>query len=105
VSFVDSPFTEKRAYEAACALPPAEREAAFIAATKSGSGHAAISTPTMSGLVEQPDFFVKESGAPLLRRNAGFLSAEGLPDGLRARLDSWPTLAGAVAPADEVCAQ
>ena len=100
VSFIESSFTTKKEYEAACALPPAERDAAFLKATQSlaappprGSG---------GGLLDASDFFTREGGAPLLRRNAGFLSREGIPEGLRARLDSWPALVGADKPADEV---
>jgi hypothetical protein len=43
-----------------------------------------------------PDgFFEKESGAPLLRRNAHCITASGLPDALAARLEKWPALCGA----------
>ena len=50
---------------------------------------------TAGPLLAQPDFFKRESGAPLLRRNAGFLTSGGLPDTLRERLDRWPALCGA----------
>ena len=47
------------------------------------------------GLVEEPDFFDCERGAPLLMRNNGFLSAGKLPGELRSRLERWPVLCGA----------
>ena len=103
VSFIDSPFTTKVAYEAYRALPPDEalgalREAeAARASPPTNSGAAAT-----GGLLSEVDFFDRESGAPLLRRNNGFLSKGGLPSELRARLDTWPTLAGATVPAEEV---
>ena len=56
------------------------------------------------GLLAEPDFFETEKGAPLLQRNNGYLvpgTPGGLPEGLRARLDAWPSLCGATAPADE----
>lgn len=37
-------------------------------------------------------FFEVESGAPLLRRNSKFITAEGLSDSLAERLDAWPGL-------------
>jgi|MDTA01.1.fsa_nt_gb hypothetical protein len=46
-------------------------------------------------LLSSPDFFVREGGAPLLRRNAGFLMPGDLPGPLRKRLDKWPALCGA----------
>ena len=55
------------------------------------------------GLLASSDFFAREGGAPLLRRNAGFLRPEGLPAGWRERLDGWAALAGAASPAEEVC--
>jgi len=105
VSFIDSPFTTKVAYEAYRALPPDEalgalREAeAARASPPTNSGAAAT-----GGLLSEVDFFDRESGAPLLRRNNGFLSKGGLPSELRARLDTWPTLAGATVPAEEAAA-
>ncbi len=51
------------------------------------------------------DFFSKESGAPLMKRNAGFLTADGLSDELSTRLEGWPALCGATDSevADGVC--
>ena len=54
------------------------------------------------GLLNSPDFFDKEAGAPLLRRNAGYLQPGDFPPGLRERLNEWPALVGAVSPAEEV---
>lgn len=104
-SFIDSPFTTKKEYEAACALPTAERVAAFQAAQGKGAEsqtqHHGDVGPG-GGLLDAEGFFMREGGAPLLRRNAGFLTAEGISEGLRARLDAWPALVGADAPAEEV---
>ena len=49
---------------------------------------------TGGGLLDAPGFWEKESGAPLLRRNAGFFTSAGIPDALRQRLATWPALAG-----------
>lgn len=49
---------------------------------------------TGGGLLDAPGFWEKESGAPLLRRNAGFFTRAGIPDALRQRLATWPALAG-----------
>ena len=46
------------------------------------------------GLVDAPGFWVKEAGAPLLRRNARFLTPDGIPAALRERLSTWPALCG-----------
>ena len=46
------------------------------------------------GLLADPSFWTNEAGAPLLRRNAGFLTREGPPDEWRERLKSWPALLG-----------
>ena len=112
-SFIDSPFTTKVAYSAYLALPSAaERDAAWRAAEQSAG--AAAPPPTGGttgggsggsggsggGLLDEPDFFAREGGAPLLRRNAGLLLTSGgepVPAGLRERLDRWPDLAGATA--------
>ena len=40
---------------------------------------------TGGGLLDAPGFWEKESGAPLLRRNAGFFTSAGIPDALRQR--------------------
>ena len=49
---------------------------------------------TGGGLVDAPGFWQKEAGAPLLRRNAGFLTRAGIPDELRRRFATWPALCG-----------
>ena len=102
LSFIESPFTTKVEYEAYLKLPAAEQPAALAkAAAASAEPIAAAAAAPPGGLLSAPDFFTLESGAPLLRRNAGYITRGGLPDGLRARLDAWPALAGATAPADE----
>lgn len=58
---------------------------------------ARVTRSSGGGLVQEPDFFDCERGAPLLSRNNGFLSAGGLPGELRSRLDRWPVLCGACA--------
>lgn len=58
--------------------------------------------PPAGALLDQPDFFAREGGAPLLRRNAKYLTPGELPDGLRARLDNWPALCGADTASDVV---
>mmetsp|Transcript_9047 Transcript_9047/g.18880 ORF Transcript_9047/g.18880 Transcript_9047/m.18880 type:complete len:335 (-) Transcript_9047:388-1392(-) len=63
---------------------------------------AAARVPTAgrgAGLIDSPTFWTVEAGAPLLRRNAGFLTAEGPPHGWRERLDRWPELLSASTPA------
>ena len=48
------------------------------------------------GLVDDAQFWEREHGAPILRRNAGFLPRDSpLPDALRARISAWPALCGA----------
>jgi hypothetical protein len=79
---------------AAAAVRAASATAATTASAFSAGGRS-------GGLLAVPGFFDREKGAPLLRRNAGFLSPEGLPDGWRARLDGWPALAGATLPPDQ----
>jgi hypothetical protein len=102
-SFIDSPFTTKKDFEAACALPAAERDATFRAAqSKAAGSQTQHQGDRGGGLLDAEGFFTREGGAPLLRRNAGFLTAEGISDGLRARLSGWPSLVGANAPAEEV---
>ena len=57
------------------------------------------------GLLASAGFWDKEAGAPLLRRNANFLTKAGLSDELRARVNAWPALVGAsdTAVAEGVC--
>eukprot|EP00310_Coccolithus_braarudii_P024694 CAMPEP_0183357662 /NCGR_PEP_ID=MMETSP0164_2-20130417/46963_1 /TAXON_ID=221442 /ORGANISM="Coccolithus pelagicus ssp braarudi, Strain PLY182g" /LENGTH=337 /DNA_ID=CAMNT_0025531339 /DNA_START=30 /DNA_END=1040 /DNA_ORIENTATION=- len=51
---------------------------------------------SVGGLLASADFWEKESGAPLLRRNAGFLLAdEPLSAELQERVARWPALCGA----------
>ena len=48
------------------------------------------------GLVDDAQFWEREHGAPILRRNAGFLPRDTpLSDALRARISAWPALCGA----------
>ena len=103
ISFIDSPFTTKVAWAVYAALPTAaERAAALEAASSGAAASAAGAASSGGGLLSATDFFTKEGGAPLLRRNAGFLTPEfGLPDGWRARLDTWPALAGATSPPEQ----
>ena len=105
VTFIDSPFTTKVEWLAYAALPAAKRPAALAAATALRADAATSATTITlvgSGLIAAADFFKREGGAPLLRRNAGFLTPDGLPDGWRARLDGWPALAGATSPPEQV---
>lgn len=77
-------------------------ESFLVAATEraSGAGTDALTALmantglTGGGLLDAPGFWEKESGAPLLRRNAGFFTRGGIPDALRRRLATWPALAG-----------
>ena len=53
-------------------------------------------------LLDEPAFWSKEGGAPLLRRNGGVLPAgSGVAAELRARISKWPALCGADASAAE----
>ena len=99
LSFIESPFTTRVEYDAYLNMPENERAAALSRAQKSASAVASVAAAGGGPLLEEPDFFDKEGGAPLLRRNAGFLKAGGLPDGLRTRLDTWPSLCAATEPA------
>ena len=56
------------------------------------------------GLVDAPGFWEKEAGAPLLRRNARFLTPNGIPAALRERLSTWPALCGVSSDAPVVTA-
>ena len=58
--------------------------ATFLAAASSRAADAAsaVAAGGDGPLLAQPDFFAREHGAPLLRRNAGCLTPEGLPDEL-----------------------
>lgn len=79
----------------------------FLAAATSraaDAGATCSSTDANGPLLAEPDFFQREGGAPLLRRNAGFLNPGELPSGLRERLDGWPALCGADGSADAVAA-
>jgi len=46
-------------------------------------------------LLAVPDFWERESGAPLLRRNAGFIPTQGPADAILERVQAWPGLCGA----------
>ena len=60
-------------------------------------------TEACVGLLGDPEFWSKESGAPLLRRNAGFIPASArLPAHLLERVSRWPALCGVSAGADGV---
>ena len=97
-SFIESPFTTRVAYEKWLALPEDQRAAALAkAATKSAAPLASTPVPKSGGLLAESNFFALEGGAPLLRRNNKYLGPEGLPAGLRERLDAWPALCGAAA--------
>jgi len=55
-----------------------------------------LETATLLPLLQLPGFWAKESGAPLLGRNAGFLTPEGgIPESWRERVAKWPELCGA----------
>jgi hypothetical protein len=90
-SFIESEFKSKAEYEAwkkslagSPALAPAP-----AAPAAGGSG----------GMMSEPDFWEKEKGAPLLRRNAGYLPAgEPLPESVAVRVAGWPALCGAESP-------
>ena len=84
--------------------------ASFLAAAAERAaavpGSAIVPAPlTGGGLMDAPGFWQKEQGAPLLRRNSGYLTPEGIPDDLRQRLGTWPALCGAsnAAVAEGVC--
>ena len=63
---------------------------------------AGLSLAGGAGLLDEPAFWSKEGGAPLLRRNGGFLTAgSGVAAELRARISKWPALCGADASAAE----
>ena len=63
---------------------------------------AGLSLAGGAGLLDEPAFWSKEGGAPLLRRNGGFLPAgSGVAAELRARISKWPALCGADASAAE----
>jgi len=51
------------------------------------------------GMMFETDFWTREKGAPLLRRNAGYLPAnQPMPDAVAARVAKWPALCGADSP-------
>lgn len=68
-----------------------------IAAARSADCDGATVAP---GLIYLPSFWTVETGAPLLRRNAGFLTHGGPPDAWRERLSEWPALVGVEGKAD-----
>jgi hypothetical protein len=86
-SFIESDFKTRVEYEkwvksldGSPALAPAAAAPAAASAAR-GSG----------GMTSEPDFWDKEKGAPLLRRNAGYLPAgEPLPESVAARVAGWP---------------
>ena len=62
---------------------------------------AAVPPPPLLPLLDAPGFWDKEAGAPLLGRNAGFLTREvGVPEAWQARVAEWPALCGATEPAE-----
>lgn len=98
-SFIETSFTTKVEYEkwVASGASMDQLEQAMAGVSLS----AASASPASEGpLLNEPDFFQTEGGAPLLRRNNGFLKPGGLPDELLKRLATWPGLCGATAPAD-----
>ena len=64
-----------------------------------------LETKSLLPLLQMPGFWEKEGGAPLLGRNAGFLTSErGVPEAWRERVAKWPSLCdGAVDPSSDVC--
>jgi hypothetical protein len=55
----------------------------------------ALESVSLLPLLRVPGFWESESGAPLLGRNAGFLTrGGGVPDSWRARIATWPGLCG-----------
>ena len=63
---------------------------------------AGLSLAGGAGLLDEPAFWSKEGGAPLLRRNALFLTpGEPLSSELEARVARWPELAAADASGEE----
>ena len=91
LSFIDSPFTTRVAYNDWLALPE-DKRAAALANAAAPAAPAALAKA--GGLLAESDFFKREGGAPLLRRNNGYLKPDGLPEGLRERLDAWPSMCG-----------
>jgi len=71
----------------------------FLSAATVRSKDAGVAAPENRsgsfGLIFDAEFWQKEHGAPLLKRNAKFLPTQEVPDELRQRLAAWPVLCGA----------
>ena len=82
-SFIESEFCTRVEYEA------------WVAGLQGGDD----TTASSRGILFEPHFWAKEKGAPLLRRNSGFLKmGEPLSESLSALVEGWPALCGADVP-------